>query len=61
MQKRIKAVITERYEVALYETDKGFEILYDSVETGLKVSESIKDYYTVDMMFDMKVRELEGH
>lgn len=61
MQKRVKSIITSRYEVSMYETSQGFEILYDSSETGLRTSEVIQDYYTADFLFDMKVRELEGH
>jgi hypothetical protein len=61
--KIVKAFETDRFEVALVEMPSGmYKVL--SIKNGQQepdVSESIQDYITASMLFDMRIRDLEGH
>jgi hypothetical protein len=56
---KIKGILTNRYEISLYETDNGYQVHYN-VQGEDKVSENIIDYFTADHLFEMKYEELEG-
>lgn len=59
---KIKSVHTKRYDVYLYETSQGFQILYDHEnQDGIRASEVIKDYGIASYLFDLKLDEFEGH
>ncbi len=55
----IKAVLTNKYEVELFQTETGY---YTSVRTQYhtQVSFSIPDYNMVSYMFDMALIAIEG-
>ena len=57
---RIKGIITNRYEVSVYECPAGYYIQYQ-VGDIVRFSEVVKDYLTVSHLFDVKVQDLEGH
>lgn len=61
--KLIKSIQGTTFEVAMYELASGaYVVAYiTSVIERPQVSENIQDYKTAAFMFDLKLRELEGH
>ena len=57
---RIKSIHAKTYEITMYETELGFQVEYNSHQTGYKASEILQDYHTADLLFDIKLSELEG-
>lgn len=61
--KVIKSITAPKFEIALYELGNGeYIVAYITVILEKpQVSENIRDYKTAAFMFDLKLRELEGH
>lgn len=60
--KTIKAYYMQRFEVELLQYDDGaYCIRYRVNDNDDEFSERITDYHSAAYMFDIKVRDLEGH
>lgn len=61
--KQIKSFAGPKFEIGMYELPNGeYIVAYITVVSERpNVSENIKDYKTAAFMFDLKLRELEGH
>lgn len=57
---RIKSIQAKHYTITLYEVEKGYQIEYESSNTGYRASEIILDYHSADFLFEIKLQELEG-
>ncbi len=59
--KTIKLMATKHYEVILVELPSGSYRVGCEVHGQTTFSETIKDFNTASYIFDLKLRELEGH
>ena len=61
--KVVKAHATNKFEVALCELPSGqYVVAYQTLATEDTIfGEPVQDYKTADVLFEMKLSELEGH
>ena len=61
--KVVKAIETKRFEVVMIELNNGaYRILSaPNADGNTDMSEAVLDFGTASLLFDMKVREFEGH
>lgn len=61
--KVIKSIATNKFEVALCELPNGqYVVAYETtLSEGPVMGEPVSDYNTANFLYDIKLKELEGH
>lgn len=57
----IKAIRQDKFDIMLGEDEAGRYVIVYEVNEHQHASDPIKDFALATFMFDMKLRELEGH